>query len=88
MAALANGVPVVTTVGFLSEPLWADGPVPTAPAGDPGPLTELTLKLLDDPARLAEVGRAGRKLYEERFAIGRTVEALLVAAEPSQALTP
>ena len=38
MAALANGVPVVTTLGHLSEPIWEDGPVATAPAGDHGRL--------------------------------------------------
>ncbi len=77
MAALANGVPVVTTLGALSEPIWAEGAVAAAPAGDPDRLARLALDLLDHPDRLAELGRAGRRLYEERFAIGRTVETLL-----------
>jgi glycosyltransferase involved in cell wall biosynthesis len=77
MAALANGVPVVTTVGRLSEPIWSDGAVATAPAGDPDRLARLALELLDCPDRLAELGHAGRRLYEDRFALCHTVAALL-----------
>jgi len=77
MAALANGVPVVTTIGVLSEPVWPDGAVAAAPADDPARLARLALELLDFPARLAELGLAGRRLYEDRFAIRRTTATLL-----------
>ncbi len=77
MAALANGVPVVTTIGDLSEPVWSNGAVAAAPAGDPDRLTRLALDLLDRPDRLAELGRAGRRLYEDRFAIRHTLATLL-----------
>ena len=77
MAALANGVPVVTTIGALSEPVWAEGAVAAAPAGDPDRLTRLVLDLLDRPERRAELGRAGRRLYEDRFAVRHTLAALL-----------
>jgi len=77
MAALANGVPVVTTLGDLSEPIWAYGAVAAAPTGDPDWLGRLALDLLDRPDRLAELGRAGRRLYEDRFAVRHTVAALL-----------
>jgi glycosyltransferase involved in cell wall biosynthesis len=77
MAALANGVPVVTTVGILSEPIWSDGAVAVVPAGDPDRLTRMALDLLDHPARLTELGQAGRQLYEDRFAIRHTVATLL-----------
>jgi glycosyltransferase involved in cell wall biosynthesis len=77
MAALANGVPAVTTIGALSEPVWADGAVATAPAGDPDRLARLALDLLDRPDRLAELGQAGRRLYEARFAVRHTVAALI-----------
>jgi glycosyltransferase involved in cell wall biosynthesis len=77
MAALANGVPVVTTIGRLSEPIWSDGAVALAPAGDPDRLARLALELLDGPGRRSELGRAGRRLYEERFAVRHTVTALL-----------
>jgi glycosyltransferase involved in cell wall biosynthesis len=77
MAALVNGVPVVTMVGALSEPIWADGPVAAVAAGDAGRLAELAAELLDSPDRRAELGRAGRRLYEERFALRHTVSTLL-----------
>jgi glycosyltransferase involved in cell wall biosynthesis len=77
MAALANGVPVVTTLGEASEPDWSDGAVAGAPVEDPGRLAQLALDLLDRPDRLAELGRAGKRLYEERFALRHTLTALL-----------
>jgi glycosyltransferase involved in cell wall biosynthesis len=69
MAALANGVPVVTMIGALSEPVWSEGVVAIAPASGPDRITQLALELLDCPERRAELGRAGRRLYEERFAL-------------------
>jgi hypothetical protein len=77
MAALANGVPTVTTIGVLSEPLWADGAVAAAPAGDLDGLSRLVLDLLDQPERLAELGPAGQRLYHDHFALRHTVTALL-----------
>jgi glycosyltransferase involved in cell wall biosynthesis len=77
MAALANGVPVVTTRGTLSEPIWSAGAVATACANQPEQLAQLALDLLDYPQKRRVLGQAGRRLYEEQFAIGRTVAALL-----------
>jgi glycosyltransferase involved in cell wall biosynthesis len=77
MAALANWVPVVTTVGALSEPIWSDGAVATVPAGDPDALARVAIELLDAPDRRAALGQAGRKLYEDRFALRHTIAALL-----------
>ena len=77
MAALANGVPVVTTIGVLSEPVWSDGAVAAAPAGDADRLARLALDLLDRPDRLAELGLAGQRLYQDQFALRHTVATLL-----------
>jgi glycosyltransferase involved in cell wall biosynthesis len=77
MAALANGVPVVTTIGVLSEPVWAGGAVAVAPAGDADRLARLVIELLDHPDRLDGLGKAGRRLYEDQFAVRHTVAALL-----------
>jgi len=85
MASLANGVPVLTTLGPLSEPVWADGSVATAPAER---LAEAAVGLLDRPAVLQELGRAGRRLYDERFAIGRTIDVLLQEAPRSAVGSP
>jgi glycosyltransferase involved in cell wall biosynthesis len=77
MAALANGVPVITTIGRLSEPIWGNGAVAVAPAGDLDRLAQLTLDLLDRPNQCDALGRAGRRLYQDRFAIDHTIAALL-----------
>jgi glycosyltransferase involved in cell wall biosynthesis len=77
MAALANGVPVVTTLGAVSEPVWADGAVAVAPISEPERLARLALELLDCPDRLAELGKAGRRLYQGQFALFHTVAALM-----------
>jgi glycosyltransferase involved in cell wall biosynthesis len=76
MAALANGVPVVTTLGVLSEPIWSAGAVAAAPADRPEQLAQLAIHLLDHPEARRELGEAGRRLYEEQFTLGRTVAAL------------
>lgn len=77
MAALANGVPVVTTIGALSEPVWAEGATAAAPAGDVDRIVGLAVELLDRPEGLTELGQAGRRLYEDRFDLRHTVAALL-----------
>jgi glycosyltransferase involved in cell wall biosynthesis len=88
MAALANGVSVVTTVGDLSEAVWSEGAVAAGAAGDSACLVRLVLELLDSPDRRTALGQAGRKLYEERFAIGRTIDRLLQQAGSSAACVP
>lgn len=77
MASLANGVPVLTTLGAASEPVWSGGAVATVPVGDPTRLAARAIDLLDRPGHLAELGEAGRRLYEHRFAIRHTVAALM-----------
>jgi glycosyltransferase involved in cell wall biosynthesis len=77
MAALANSVPVVTTIGALSEPVWSEGAVAAAPAGDPGQLVLLALDLLERPDLRTELGSAGRRLYHGQFALRHTISALL-----------
>jgi glycosyltransferase involved in cell wall biosynthesis len=77
MAALANGVPSLTTAGRFTEDEWRAGPVPLSPAGDAGALAAAALDLLDDPARRAELGAAGRAFYERHFAMERTLGVLL-----------
>ena len=78
MAALAHGVPVVTTDGRLSEPVWRDsGAVRLAPAGDPEAMAREVLSLCSDAHERARLASAGRALYEERFDLSHTIQALL-----------
>jgi glycosyltransferase involved in cell wall biosynthesis len=70
MAALTTGVPVVTTNGRLTEPLWRDADaVALPPAGNAVAIAEAVAELARDPARRAEYGRRGRRLYDEQFAL-------------------
>lgn len=77
MACLAHGLPLVTTLGPLSEALWeeSDG-VATAPVGDPEGLAARLLTLLEDQDERRRMAAAGRRLYAERFCLQRTVAAL------------
>jgi hypothetical protein len=77
MAALANGIPVLTTLGELSEPIWWNGAVEAVPAGSWDQLCERALDLLGRPERLSSLGAAGRQLYRDRFAIEHTLAVLV-----------
>jgi len=77
MAALALGVPVVTTEGHLTDPVWREGAVALAPAGDTARLAGLCLDLLGDPERRVHLGTKGARLYAESFSLEHTVETLL-----------
>ncbi len=77
MASLVNGCPTVTTIGPLTEPLWTDeSGVAMAPVGDTAALVDLVVGLLRDEARRADLGRAGYRLYDTRFAVRHTVRHL------------
>ena len=77
MASLANGCPTVTTIGPLTEPLWADeSGVALAPVGDTAALVDLVVALLRDDGRRSALGRAGHLLYDTRFAVRHTVRHL------------
>ena len=80
MAALALGVPVVTTDGFLTDSVWREGAVALAPAGRPRELARVCGAVLADPARRESLGDRGARLYRERFSLERTLETLGTAA--------
>lgn len=77
MAALAHGVPVVTTIGRLSEPFWSGSPAVSAvPAGDIEGLIHAAVTLAGDPARRRQQAGAAREAYEARFALAHVISAL------------
>jgi len=77
MAALALGVPMVTTDGFLTDPAWREGPVALAPVGQPLELERLCGAVLDDPALGRALGERGARLYRDRFSLERTLETVV-----------
>jgi glycosyltransferase involved in cell wall biosynthesis len=77
MAGLAHGIPIVTTSGRLTEPLWAESKaVALAPGADAAALVKETSELLSDETSRRRLSAAGKELYDQRFAIERTVVAL------------
>jgi len=82
MAGLALGVPTVTTVGQLSEPLWdKEGVVGAVPVGDPVSFVAVCERFLTDATERQNLGRRGREAYIRRFQIERTVAALRASHE-------
>jgi glycosyltransferase involved in cell wall biosynthesis len=76
MAAIANGLPVVTNLGALSEPLWAEGAVSAAPGPDPMAMARLAAGLLCDPHARTELGHRAVELYRAMFSVERTIARL------------
>jgi len=74
MAALTTAVPVLTTDGPLTEPVWAQtSAVALVPAGDAETLVERAASLAADPAARTALGARGRELYDGQFALGVTI---------------
>jgi glycosyltransferase involved in cell wall biosynthesis len=77
MAGLANGKPIVTTAGLLTEPLWMQcDAVAVAPAGDTEAFVEHVRRLLVDAAERLRMGSAAGRLYQERFDLSHTISSL------------
>lgn len=77
MAQLSLGLPVITTAGNLTEPLWSESrAVALTPAGDVRKMVEATNSLLRDEVERKRLAAAARSLYLNRFDIGHTVAAL------------
>lgn len=77
MAALANGVATVSTAGALTEPVWRDTGAVALASCDPRAIAAAVVTLLRDPGARVALATAGRRTYDEHFAIERTIEALL-----------
>jgi hypothetical protein len=77
MAGLALGVPLVTTAGSATEPMWsAERLVALAPAGDTAALLAAAEALLADPAECQQLGARGGVGYARRFSLENTVRTL------------
>lgn len=86
MAALAHGIPVVTTVGWLTEPLWDDSEaVAIAPVDDPSALAREVERLLASCDLRAQLGGRGRELYHAQFDVRHTIDALRRTSDATHA---
>jgi glycosyltransferase involved in cell wall biosynthesis len=77
MVPLSHGRPMVTTQGWLTEPIWREADaVVLAPAGDAGALAAETAALLTDATRRQAIGARAAALYDARFDVRHSVAAL------------
>jgi len=80
VSLLAHGAATVTTLGHLSEGLWAESGAVDAVALDPAALAGAVRRLLDNPAKREARARAAVELYERVFDMRHTTRALSAAA--------
>jgi len=77
MAALAHGIPLVSTIGWLTETEWRTwNAAALADVGDESALAAATAHLLASDEARARLARAGRELYHARFDLRHTISAL------------
>ncbi len=77
MAGCALGLPIVTTSGQGTEPLWKEcNAVSLAPELSPDSFVRTTEELLADPLRQAQLRHNAAALYQERFALTHTIREL------------
>jgi len=77
VAALASGVPVVTTAGPQTEALLISGGAIALAENNPKSIATLIQHLLTDTVRARRIGAAGQRLYENHFDIDIAVATLL-----------
>lgn len=84
VTALAHGIPVLTTSGPLTEPMWAEsGAVALSPVSNPEGFGVATRRLLKSANERTRLKFAGRALYRTRFDIERMIDQLRSAGESS-----
>lgn len=77
MAGLAHGLPIVTTTGPATEPVWAEsGAVALTPVGDMCAMAQAVERLLIDDAARECLSKCAVALYQARFDIRHTVSTL------------
>jgi hypothetical protein len=86
MAPLSHGIPVVSSVGIHSEPIWAQtGAVALAPTDDVEALANQVERLLEDYTERCRLSRAGLALYDRRFDLRHSIDALQEGASQDSA---
>jgi glycosyltransferase involved in cell wall biosynthesis len=82
MAGLALGLPIATTAGFLTEPIWQEQRLAAlTPANHLAALADAAEALLVDPAARAALAARARAGYDRHFSLAHTVHALRAAAD-------
>jgi glycosyltransferase involved in cell wall biosynthesis len=88
MVALSHGVPMVTTKGWLTEPLWQEArAVELVNADRPSMLADAAAQLLESPQRRHTLGSRAVSLYLSRFDMPHSIRVLREADVASRPLT-
>jgi glycosyltransferase involved in cell wall biosynthesis len=81
MAGLQHGLPIVTTSGALTEPIWmASRAVALVPVDDAEAFAASVAALIGDRTEARALGRRGAETYERAFRLERSVSVLRGAA--------
>jgi len=81
MAGLAQGRPIVTTTGHLTEPSWAEqGAVALVPVLDVEGFAASAEHLLTDAEERARLGARAYTVYHAHFSVGHLVRTVLAVA--------
>lgn len=84
MAGLQHGVPLVTTLGELTERIWAEsGAAALVPVDDAAAFGDAVALLLHDKDAARALGRRGADTYAREFSLERTLAILRGAAAPA-----
>ncbi|MGO9449518.1 MAG: glycosyltransferase [Candidatus Binataceae bacterium] len=77
MACLSHGLPIVTTCGRFTEPIWREADaVLFSSENDPDDMATQVDLLIRETATRKRIGAAGKALYDRRFALSHTIDAL------------
>ena len=80
MTGLQHGIPTVSTIGPLTDPLLQDANDEAhclAPVDSPGEFARMAHALWNAPQRRVQIGRAGRAFYNTHFAFDVVADRLL-----------
>jgi hypothetical protein len=77
MVALSHGRALVTTAGWLTEPMWAESRAAVlVPVDDSHALAAAAATILFDVSQRQQIGRRAAELYDARFHVRHAVSAL------------
>jgi glycosyltransferase involved in cell wall biosynthesis len=76
LAALASGVPVVTTLGPLTDPVLSESGALAFAENHLEAIRTVVESLLSDPAAAGKLGARGREIYEQHFGLPNTIRSL------------
>ena len=89
MVALSHGRPMVTTSGWLTEPLWEEScAVELVPASEPEALAAAAAQLLASDGRRGKLAARAYDLYRSRFDLPHSIRALRHADAESCGVAP